>query len=223
MTNRYLPGFCLLASLSLFISTRAQSLSQARAGAEQAAPPAVFVQRETGPVRTGARPAAGPVAYSIGDPTDTEQAYLELLNRARLFPTAEGIRLRDITDPGIRNAYYQEYPDGSLRWKVDTNLFATLMAAIPPVAPLAFQPQLLSAARGHSQWMLERAVQSHDQDGVSTSQRITASGYVWGAVAENIFSYAHSPEHGHAGFEVDWWPDFQRAQGPAGSPPGLHG
>ena len=48
--------------------------------------------------------AAEPVAYEIGDPTDAEQLYLELMNRSRANPTAEGVRLAESTDPTIQSA-----------------------------------------------------------------------------------------------------------------------
>lgn len=179
-------------------------------------PPPSF---EVNPERTArgvARPAAGLTLYSIGEPTEIEQEYLELLNRARLDPTGEGIRLRDTTDSDVRNAYYQENGDGTVRWSVDTNYFATVMSAFPPVPPLAFNPKLILAARGHSQWMFNNAVQLHDEPGLTPSQRVQKAGYDWAAVAENIYSYARSVYHGHAGFEVDW------GEGPRGmqEPPG---
>src|SRR5262249_26659009 len=106
--------------------------------------------------------------------------------------------------------------DGSVRWSVDTNYFATIMAALNPVPPLAFNAKLIASARGHTQWMLDKATQSHDQDGISTSQRITNAGYDWMVVAENVFAFARGVFHGHAGFEVDW------GEGPHGmqDPPG---
>ena len=36
--------------------------------------------------------------YSFGQPTDEDQLYLELINRARANPTAEGLRLATSTD-----------------------------------------------------------------------------------------------------------------------------
>src|SRR3954463_16140946 len=43
--------------------------------------------------------------YSIGDPTNEEQYNLELINRARANPTAEGIRLAQNNDPNVVSAY----------------------------------------------------------------------------------------------------------------------
>ena len=187
-----------------------------RAPSEVELPPPTFEVNTTPSIRGQAKPAAGLTLYSIGEPSEIEQEYLELLNRARLDPVGEGIRLRDTTDPDVRNAYYQENGDGTVRWSVDTNHFATVMSGISPVPPLAFNPKLIIAARGHSRWMFENAVQVHDQPGLKPSQRVQNAGYDWAAVAENIFSYARTVYHGHAGFEVDW------GEGPLGmqEPPG---
>src|SRR4051812_48774602 len=52
--------------------------------------------------------AQTPALYSIdgtsGPPTDEETFYLELINRARANPTAEGQRLRDTTDADVLSA-----------------------------------------------------------------------------------------------------------------------
>ena len=76
-------------------------VSAALARAQVAPPPAP-------PITTGAAfsiatpesPAAQ--LYSIGDPTNEEQYYLELINRARANPTAEGLRLA--TDDGFQRS-----------------------------------------------------------------------------------------------------------------------
>src|SRR6478736_2002231 len=51
--------------------------------------------------------AASSVAqlYSIGEPTNDEQYYLELINRARANPIAEGIRLATTTDSNVLSTY----------------------------------------------------------------------------------------------------------------------
>src|SRR5438552_15691489 len=80
--------------------------------------------------------AAAPVTaqlYSHGDPTAEEQLMLELVNRARANPAAEAARL------GI---------------DLNEGLEANTISA-EPKQPLAFNPQLIQAARGHSQWMLD--------------------------------------------------------------------
>lgn len=178
----------------------------------QAPPPAVSGERpasEVDALPRSVRPLAE-TSYDIGDPSDEEQMYLELVNYARADPEGEALRFAQTTDPTIRYSY--EY------FAVDLELFISDTRQYPPAPPLAFEPRLIQAARGHSQWMLDRGIQSHDQSNptVTTAQRITASGYPWQRYAESIYAYAQGPEHGHAGFEVDW------GLGPGGmqDPPG---
>jgi hypothetical protein len=51
--------------------------------------------------------AADLTKYSIGEPTDEEQLYLELINRARANPKAEGLRLATSTDPDVQSSLKQ--------------------------------------------------------------------------------------------------------------------
>jgi hypothetical protein len=141
----------------------------------------------------------GPTLYSIGQPTDEEQLYLEFMNRARANPAAEGERLRDTTDPDVLSAY--DFFD------VDLDLMVSEFAAIDPAPPLAMNERLLIAARLHTQDMFENEFQGHSgSDGSTLGQRVTAQGYDWASLAENVFSFGKSVWHGHAGFNVDWGP-----------------
>jgi uncharacterized protein YkwD len=108
------------------------------------------------------------VNYSHGDPTDVEQLMLELVNRARMNPTAEaaryGIDLNEGLNPGT----------------IDSS----------PKAPLAFHLSLIASARLHSQWMLDNDQFSHSgAGGSSPGDRMTDAGYrfvgTWG-YGENI-------------------------------------
>jgi len=141
---------------------------------------------------------AGETLYSIGDPRDDEQMYLELINYARANPGGEAQKLTITTNPDILGAYQFFHVDLA-KFVADTSLY-------PVAPPLAFEPRLITAARGHSQWMLDRGIQAHDQTNptVTPGQRITASGYPWQTYGESIYAYSEGPEHGHAGFEVDW-------------------
>jgi len=208
---------CVWIAVGLGMSLRGGEVAPGnRTWVEGVLPPPTFEVNPNPSSRGQAKPAAGLTLYSIGEPSEIEQEYLELLNRARLDPVGEGIRLRDTTDSDVRNAYYQENEDGSVRWSVDTNFFATVMSGISPVPPLAFNSKLIIAARGHTRWMFDNAVQVHDQPGLKPSQRVQNAGYDWSAVAENIFSYARSVYHGHAGFEVDWGEGSRGMQEPPG-------
>ncbi len=184
----------------------------------QAPPPAISI---SAPARATSAPApvraaAGTAAYSIGDPTDEEQLYLELVNRARANAAAEARRLANLTDPDVQGAYSF--------FKVDLQKFVADTSGYPVAQPLAFEPRMIDAARGHSTWMLTHGIQAHDQTDppgstnitANLGQRLTASGYPYFTAGESIYAFAQSPEHGHAGFEVDW------GNGPGGmqNPPG---
>jgi len=147
-----------------------------------------------------AAPSAGlaQTLYQFGNPNADEQLYIELINRARANPPAEGARLATTTDPTVTAAYTQF----GVNLTVLQNEFNAI-AATPPLAPSA---GLTSAARSHSLWMLNNATQSHDETNPanSTSSRITAAGYNWSTVGENVFAYSTSTWYGHAGFQVDW-------------------
>lgn len=184
-------------------------------------PPALAEVRLVPPAASprGLAPAAATQLYSIGDPTDEEQHYLELINRSRANPIAEAGRLVAVTDQNVRDNY--DF------FQVDLNLMATQYAAIPPAPPLSFNAILLSVARVHSQDMLENNFQDHygfkgcpansapcdpltAPAGITNLgcclpfDRMTAAGYIWSRAAENVFAYAKSVEHGHDSFEVDW-------------------
>ena len=177
--------------------------------APQAPPPAPPVEfRVPGTARPSPHPQ-GPTLYSIGDPTDEEQLYLEYINRSRADPPAEGVRLATTTDADVLSAYGF--------FSVDLTLMQSQFDAIAAAPPLAMNAQLLDAARLHSGDMFTNQFQGHNgSDGSTLGQRATASGYPWSSLGENVFSYSKSVWYGHAGFNVDW------GNGPGGmqSPPG---
>ena len=144
-----------------------------------------------------AAPGAG-AAYSHGDPTAQEQYMLEIVNRARANPTAEGLRLKSTTDPDILAAY--------AFFHVDTAGMAAEFAGYPVRPPLAFNANLIASARAHSQDMARNDFQGHTgTDGSSLVTRVASAGYTgWNALAENVYAYAESVFYGHAGFNVDW-------------------
>ncbi|MCC7351820.1 MAG: carboxypeptidase regulatory-like domain-containing protein [Phycisphaerales bacterium] len=108
------------------------------------------------------------VLLSAAEPTPNEQYLIELINRARANPTAEaasfGIDLNEGLSPGtISN---------------------------DPKQPLAVNPYITDAARGHSQHMLD--VDQFDHDGIGDGtpySRMSDAGFVFvppAASAENI-------------------------------------
>ncbi len=123
-------------------------------------------------LRTQALAATPTRLYSHGDPLPEEQYMLELVNRARANPVAEaamdGIDLNEGLSPGT----------------IPTNA----------VQPLAFNPDLITSARGHSQWMLTNGFFSHYETNslgtvLDPGDRMTNAGYVFSgswAWGENI-------------------------------------
>lgn len=153
----------------------------------------------------------GATLYSIGDPTDEEQLYLEFLNRSRSDPKAEGLRFRDTMDSDV----LQDYKN----FTVDLNLLVSQFTALTLAPPLSFNPKLTAAARLHSGDMLTNQFQGHPgSDGKLPGERITGQGYIWNAYGENVFSHARSVLHGHAAFDVDWGGD--PSTGGVQNPPG---
>lgn len=88
-------------------------------------------------------------------PSDYEQYMLTLINQAREDPEAEAERLGVDLDAGI---------EGEISPK--------------PKQPLAFNPELTQAARGHSEWMLQEQTFDHTGAGGSDpGERMQEAGY----------------------------------------------
>ena len=161
-------------------------------------------------------PSHGLTLYEFGNPTGEEQQYIELINRARANPPAEGTRLALTTDPIILTAYSY--------FSVNLTLLQTEFNAIAAQPPLAPNASLTTSARGHSAWMLANILQSHNETNPANTfdGRITAAGYSWSTAGENIFATARSVWHGHAGFEVDWGSGNGGMQSPRGHRDTIH-
>jgi hypothetical protein len=147
-------------------------------------------------LRTGwAQPST---VYSHGNPTAEEQYLLELINRARANPTEEGNRLADTKDPRIVKSYSS--------WGINPEDVRAAFAGYPVRPPLAFNEKLITAARIHSQDMIDHDYQSHTgSDGSSFSDRINAAGYInWAGAGENIYAYSSSLWETHAMFNIDF-------------------
>jgi|GEM_PF-1687599 len=146
----------------------------------------------------GVQFSRGQTLYDFGNPVAEEQAYLEMVNRARSNPPAEGARLAACTDVYALAAYSTYGVDLTMM----QNEFNTIASA-PPLVPNAM---LMTAARGHTAWMLANSTQSHNETNPANDPggRLTATGYLWTTMAENIYATAYSVLYGHVGFEVDW-------------------
>src|SRR5438132_842202 len=97
-------------------------------------------------------------AYDSGDVTSSEQLVLELINRARVNPTAEGTRL--------------SIPGG-----IGEGLTPAEQANIGPRPPFAINKILLGTARAQSRDMYFRNFFAHtNPDGLDPGQRMVNAG-----------------------------------------------
>jgi len=81
------------------------------------------------------------------------------------------------------------------------------------LTPYNSQGQLQAAARGHSTDMACNGFFSHTgSDGSNVGQRVTAQGYTWSWVGENIFASSNTSS-GAPQTAFDWWmnSDLHRA------------
>lgn len=122
---------------------------------------------------------------------------MELINRARANPKAEGLRLAQTTDADVLSAYRA--------FKVDLSKMQAEFGTLSAAPPLAISANLTSVARGHSKDMFKNQFQGHTGSDKSTiGERAKRAGYLWQFISENVYAYANSIWHGHAGFQVDW-------------------
>jgi hypothetical protein len=158
------------------------------------------------------------ILYSIGDPTDEEQLFVEYINRARANPGAEAERLKASDDPVVLQNYQF--------FGVDVDAMRAAVSALDPAPPLSLNAELLTAARLHSQDMLRYQYQGHYETNndriLSPGDRIKAQGYDWSRLGENVFAHAKSVFHGHAALEVDWGPGPGGMQNPPGHRENIH-
>jgi nucleoid-associated protein YgaU len=70
------------------------------------------------------------------------------------------------------------------------------------LAPIKFSSQLAVAAQEHSEDMAEEDFFSHDnpEDGSGAANRVSATGYRWSWVAENIYAGGDTPEEAVQGW-----------------------
>lgn len=140
--------------------------------------------------------AAKPI-YFHGNPSPAEQALLEMINDARENPRIEGLRLAGTSDTNVLAAYQAH--------GIDTNQLKADFATYPVRPPLAFNSNLLASARRHANDMAAHNFQGQTgSDGSSPTNRMGQAGYAASSWAENVFAFAQSVFHGHAGMNVDW-------------------
>ena len=147
--------------------------------------------------------------------TDAEQLLLELINDARLDPLGNAARYIASYSPlqgtqtNIQNALDFFGVDGPA-------LLAGL-TALTPAQPLAYNDQLAAAASAHNGAMIIADAQSHQLPGeAGLGARISAQGYMFTSVGENIYAFAEDPLQAHAAFMVDWGGPDHGMQSPPG-------
>ena len=204
-----------LAYMMLAPWAAAAQLASGTAAREQHAPPTpppIITNSVAAPAFRG--PLAGTI-YSIGNPTDEEQLYLEYLNRARANPPAEGNIFANTTDPDVLDSY--------TFFNVNLALMQAQFNAILPAQPLSMSAKLMAAARLHSGDMFTNNFQGHvGSNGSTLGTRATTQGYNYSTLGENVYSYASSVFYGHAGFDVDWGPGSGGMQTPPGHRNNIH-
>lgn len=141
----------------------------------------------------------------VGDPAADEVLVVEMINRARADAVAEATRFRNLTESNVLNAISF--------FNVDLDLMETQFATLQRTTrPLAINRRLTAATRLHSLDMFDNEFQGHVSSvsppapyssGDGPGQRTTKNGFT-GSVGENVYAYAKSYEHMHAGFDIDW-------------------
>lgn len=197
--------------------------------APKAPPPSPpLIQRQTlartKEITTDLEPSEDVSLYSIGQPTDEEQQFVEYINSARADAGAEAQSLMNTDDSDVLGAYSYFSVDLDMM----TNQFATLEQHLPP---LSINSNLTAAARLHTLDMFNNVFQGHisstnppppNQPGDTLGERLTYQGYNYYLAAENVFSYSRSIFYGHAGFEVDWGFGPDGMQDPPGHRENIH-
>ncbi len=127
-------------------------------------------------------------------PNGDEQMLVWLMNRARQNPAAEGQWLAAEPDADVAR--------GRTAFQVNVGLLQSEFASYPAKPPAAFDARLYQAAKAHSDDLIARDAQDHNQQ----LERITSAGFRLTEARFNVFSYANSALNAHAAFNIDWGP-----------------
>ena len=150
--------------------------------------------------------------YSIGNPSDEETLYLELINRSRADALEEANRLANTDDARLTGVYSFFGIDtddivDQYEWAIDSGCLDRVSQ------PLAFNEELQRMSELHSEDQRDNDFQGHTSSsdppspflrGDGIGDRADRVGYAFTRISENAFTDAESPEFGHAAFEVDW-------------------
>ena len=157
--------------------------------------------------------------YEFGEVSADEQHYIELINRARKDPLAEGKRMQALDLPEVLRAVEFFKTDLDFLLSDPVNGFQVFEEA----QPLAPNSLLHEAAEVHNDDMFENTYQGHvNGAGEDAQQRIERAGFNWTAWGENVFSTSEGNLHGHAGFQIDWGVGLNGIQNPPGHRLTIH-
>lgn len=153
----------------------------------------------------------------VFNPSADEQYMLELLNNMRTHPEeALAIMTSSLGDPARSS---DPDIDSALRFfQTKGTTLAAQWALLSAAQPLAWNEKLYNAAEGHNNAMIAADQQTHQAPGEpALGQRATNAGYTsYTLLGENVYAFAESVLHGHAGFAIDWG-------GPNGPDPAIDG
>lgn len=150
------------------------------------------------------------------NPTAEEQHMMELLNRFRTNPQGELALLTSSLSGEARS----DDPDINSAldfFNVSGPVLQSQWASLTAAPALAWDEALYQMAELQSQNMILDDMQEHNLPGrPGLAARASQFGYDYTILGENIFAFAESVLHGHAGFALDW------GNGPNGiqNPPG---
>jgi len=135
---------------------------------------------------------------SSGGPSDQAQYMLELINEARMNPTAAARRISNEQSPDVvmtMNHYGESL-----------SAAASQVGSAPSKQPLAWNDKLADAATMQSQYQADTGQQTHDgPNGMNLEQRLASKGYSTNAGStENAFAYAKSVDRAMQAFLIDW-------------------
>ncbi|MEM7018585.1 MAG: hypothetical protein AAF512_14740, partial [Pseudomonadota bacterium] len=125
-------------------------------------------------------------------PNGAEQERLWLLNKARSNPPAEGEFLASSTERDIAG--------GRDFFMVNLSVLRSEFNSYAPAAPAAFDNRLYEASRQHSQDLINRDAQDHNNQ----IERIQQSGFSFSAVRVNVFAFSDNALNAHAALNIDW-------------------
>jgi hypothetical protein len=121
-------------------------------------------------------------------PNGDEQQIMWLMNRARQNPAAEGVWLATAPEFAIDRNYFQ----------VNTQLLQTEFASYAAKPPAAFDMRLYNAAKAHSDDLIARDAQDHNNQ----FERIDEAGFLYWAARVSVFSYADNALHTHGAWNI---------------------